>query len=489
MRTLFTLLMTCGLVTASAENSLKPNIILIMCDDLGWGDVGFNGNDTIKTPNLDQMAESGMTFNRFYAAAPVCSPTRGSVITGRHPFRYGIYFANTGHMKPEELTLAELLLKKGYRTGHFGKWHLGTLTKKITDANRGGPKGIKHFSPPQVNGFEVCFSTESKVPTWDPMWVPKDFSNGGSRRLWWNPQTGTARMKDYGTRYWDQKGKEVTDNLRGDNSRVIMDRAIPFIESSIKSDKPFFTVIWFHTPHLPVIAGPQYTALYEGESKYTQHYYGCITAMDEQVGRLRKFLKESKTTENTMIWFCSDNGPEGNESSPGKTGGFRGRKRSLYEGGVRVPGLLEWPSKVKPKTSTNFPASTVDFLPTILATLNIKMPDKRPTDGIDLSSVIEGKTKIREKALGFQSGSMASYMTHRYKLISKKEKKKNNNSNQLELYDLIEDPYEKNNIASTNKGTVKELKVRLEEWIRSCAESDKGKDYNKKSQKTRSNGS
>ncbi|MEC7861190.1 MAG: sulfatase/phosphatase domain-containing protein, partial [Verrucomicrobiota bacterium] len=160
-----------------------------------------------------------------------------------------------------------------------------------------------------------------------------------------------------------------------------------------------------------------------------------------------------------------------------------------YEGGVRVPGLLEWPSKVKPKTSTNFPASTVDYLPTILAALNIKMPDNRPTDGIDLSSAIEGKTKIRQNALGFQSGSMASFITHRYKLISKKEKKSDKDGNRLELYDLLKDPHEKNNIASKNKDTVKELSIRLEDWIQSCAKSDKGKDYNKKTQKIQSNGS
>ena len=154
-------------------NSERPNVILIMCDDLGWGDVGFNGNKIIKTPNLDSMANSGIKFDQFYAAAPVCSPTRGSVLTGRHPFRYGIYYANTGHMKKKEFTLAEIMKTKGYRTGHFGKWHLGTLTTKIKDANRGGPKGAKHYSSPQQNGFDICFSTESKVPTWDPMLVPK----------------------------------------------------------------------------------------------------------------------------------------------------------------------------------------------------------------------------------------------------------------------------------------------------------------------------
>ena len=153
-------LITTALGLSGALAAEEPNIVLIMCDDLGWGDVGFNGNKVIRTPHLDAMAKGGMKFNRFYAAAPVCSPTRGSCITGRHPFRYGIPFANSGHMKPEELTLAELLKKQGYTTGHFGKWHLGTLTKTVKDANRGGPRGAKNYSPPQVNGFDACF-TES----------------------------------------------------------------------------------------------------------------------------------------------------------------------------------------------------------------------------------------------------------------------------------------------------------------------------------------
>ena len=279
------------------------------------------------------------------------------------------------HMKKKELTLAEIMKTKGYRTGHFGKWHLGTLTTKIKDANRGGPKGAKHYSPPQQNGFDICFSTESKVPTWDPMLVPKKFSNGASRKKWWNPVTDTKNTDHYGTQYWDQNGKTVTENLRGSNSRVIMDRAIPFIKNSLKSKSPFFTVIWFHTPHLPVIAGPKYTKMYQSYSKYQQHYFGCITAMDEQIGRLRKTLKEEDAHRNTMIWFCSDNGPEGNESAPGKTGGFRGRKRSLYEGGVRVPALLEWPEKITKQDNITCPAGTIDYLPTILSLMDIQLPE------------------------------------------------------------------------------------------------------------------
>ena len=458
-------------------NSERPNVILIMCDDLGWGDVGFNGNKIIKTPNLDSMANSGIKFDQFYAAAPVCSPTRGSVLTGRHPFRYGIYYANTGHMKKKEFTLAEIMKTKGYRTGHFGKWHLGTLTTKIKDANRGGPKGAKHYSSPQQNGFDICFSTESKVPTWDPMLVPKKFSDGSSRRKWWDPLNESKNADHYGTHYWDQNGKVVTENLRGSNSRVIMDRAIPFMKNSLKSKSPFFTVIWFHTPHLPVIAGPKYTKMYQSHSKYQQHYFGCITAMDEQIGRLRKALKDANAHRNTMIWFCSDNGPEGNDSAPGKTGGFRGRKRSLYEGGIRVPALLEWPERVQTKSTIKCPAGTIDYLPTILSALNIKFPDSRPVDGIDLNPIITNKVKVRGKPMGFQSNSVASLITDRYKIIVK-----NKNKN-VEMYDLIKDPFEKINIANTMADKASKLKSELSEWIESCSNSDNGKDYQKSQSK------
>jgi len=147
---LFWRLCVAGLLAwPAAAAGAKPNIVLVMADDMGWGDVGFNGNTVIRTPHLDELAKAGLRFTRFYSGAPVCSPTRGSVVTGRHPFRYGIYFANVGHMKPEEITLAELLGRLGYTTGHFGKWHLGTLTKTVTESNRGGPRGVADYSPPR----------------------------------------------------------------------------------------------------------------------------------------------------------------------------------------------------------------------------------------------------------------------------------------------------------------------------------------------------
>ena len=446
----------------------KPNIILVMCDDLGWGDVGFNGGKIIQTPHLDAMAGNSLKFNRFYAQAPVCSPTRGSCLTGRHPFRYGIPTANSGHMRTEELTLAELLKKQGYYTGHFGKWHVGTLTQNIKDANRGGPEGVKHFSPPQNNGFDICFSTESKVPTYDPMIKPKGAKAGGH----WDAMVDRSKGEVYGTYYWNEKGEQVTEDLEGDDSRIIMDRALPFIEQSAKSDNPFFAIIWFHTPHLPVVADAKHRAMYpEAESVLARNYYGCVTAMDEQIGRLRKRLRELSVDRNTLITFCSDNGPEGNASSPGSAGPFRGRKRSLYEGGVRVPGLIEWPARIEPG-ATDFPAVTSDYLPTIIDYLGAVIEDDRPIDGISLRSVFAGEQDLRSRPIGFQSRTQASLSADQYKIYRPKDQAP------WELYDLLADPSEKDDIAGDHPEIIASMARYFESWKKSCARSDAGEDYN-----------
>ena len=456
------------LAPLAAQPAERPNIILMMADDLGWGDVGFNGNTVIRTPHLDAMAEAGLRFTRFYAAAPVCSPTRGAALTGRHPYRYGIWFANEGHLKPEELTLAELLRERGYATGHFGKWHVGTLSKTVKDANRGGPGGAGHFAPPWLNGFDECFSTESKVPTYDPMLKPK----AGAPQIGWDYIPDDSLAEPYGTYYWNSGGEIVRENLRGDDSRVIMDRAVPFIERAAKAKQPFFAVIWFHTPHLPVVAGPEHIRHYAQYPSYERNYYGCITAMDEQVGRLRAKLRELGVASNTMLWFSSDNGPEGQAGqAPGSAGPFRGRKRDLYEGGVRVPGLLEWPARVKPGTATDVAAVTSDYLPTILDLLGVAPPDSRPIDGTSLMPLIAGRMTQRGRPIGFESNGRLALTADRYKLIRHGEEAG------WELFDLIADPAEARNIAAEQPDVVARMKKLIEEWRASCKNSNAGHDY------------
>jgi arylsulfatase A-like enzyme len=446
-----------GRYAFASNKPARPNIILCMCDDLGWGDVGYHRTNTeIKTPHLDQMAKTSMQFGRFYAGAPVCSPTRGSVLTGRNPYRYGITTANDGFLKDQEITIAEAIKPLGYRTGHFGKWHLGTMTTEIKDSNRGVSGRQDNFFPPWRNGFDVCFSTEAKVPTWNPMYEP-----------------GTENF--YGTHYWKQDGSFVpydAPELKGDDSRIIMDHAAAFIEDSVKQKKPFLAVIWFHTPHKPYLAGPEYKALYKTLSGEKQNYYGCITAMDEQVGRLRRQLKELGVSKDTQLWFTSDNGPE--VGTPGTAGGFRERKRSLYEGGIRVPGLLEWPAVVKKHRLTDMPCCTSDYFPTVMDILGFSVPGQpKPIDGISLAGLIYEKMERRSLPIGFQYLEQRSLIDNQYKLYSPDK------GNTYELYNLKEDPFEKKDIAASNPAIAVSMKKELEKWIESCQRSNAGEDYPK----------
>lgn len=451
----------------------KPNIILCMADDHGWADVGYHGHPFAKTPHLDKMASEGIRFERWYAAAPVCSPTRGSCLTGRHPYRYGIYTANAGHMKREEITLAEVLKAQGYTTGHFGKWHLGTLTKTVRDANRGGTeKGLPHYSPPWENGFDECFSTESKVPTYDPMRNPAKVSREAKRNV---PEGGS-----YGTAYWTGQGQRVPDDqLRGDDSKLIMDRATRFIQKAVRNDTPFFAVIWFHAPHTPVVAGERHQALFPNHPHglYGQHYHGSISALDEQMGRLRSQLSALGQANDTMLWYCSDNGPESQvDTGAGSASPFRGRKRSLYDGGVRVPGLLVWPAQVRSPSINSIPCVTSDYFPTILDALNIQLP-KRPYDGISLMPIIRGDMQDRNQPIFFQSKNVATIHRNQFKLVSIGTAADKITRAKLELYDLEADPSESTNLAADHPELVAELQSQLSKWIESCARSDQGQDY------------
>lgn len=438
---------------AGNKPAAMPNFILCMSDDQGWGDTGYNGHPVLRTPHIDAMAIEGLQFDRFYSGGPVCSPTRGSSLTGRHPQRYGILSANIGHMKREECTIAEILKTKGYSTGHFGKWHLGTLTTKIKDGNRGRPGVETDYSPPWENGFDVCFSTESKVPTWDPMI---------------HPETG----EPFGTRYWIGPDRYETDNLNGDDSRIIMDRVIPFIKDAVSNEDPFLAVIWFHAPHKPVKSGPPFT---DGYSE-NRDYYGSLTAMDFQIGRLRQELARLNVDNNTMFWFCSDNGPEDRYKGtppPGSTKGLRGWKRTLYEGGIRVPATLVWPAKIKQHVTVSMPCSTSDYVPTIMDVIGgqSKKCSNGILDGISLLPLLNGELSERPEPIAFEYLDQLALVDNRYKIYS------SNKGETFELYDLLADPSERKNIIKEKPGIFLEMKAYLDKWRESWMRSAEGKDY------------
>ena len=249
-----------------------------------------------------------------------------------------------------------------------------------------------------------------------------------------------------------------------------------FIRDAVDNHKPFFTVIWFHTPHLPVLTGLEYRKIYSQYSEDQQHYYGCITALDEQMGRLRSELQELGISDNTMVWFCSDNGPEGNDGNSGQTRGsagpFRGRKRSLFEGGVRVPGLLEWPAQINAGQVTDIPCSTSDYFPTVMDALGFRMEGQpEPTDGVSLLPLIEGKMTKRSMPIGFESRNQVSLTANRYKIYSKDKGKT------FMLFDLLEDPGENTDLAEEKPQILQSMKVELAWWRKSCKDNLVGKDY------------
>jgi len=489
MKRMLSMAAVCILVLAcvvATGDEVRPNIVLVMADDLGYGDVGYSGNPVLKTPCLDTMAREGVRLDRFYAAAPVCSPTRGSCITGRHPYRYGIEWAGETPLKREEITLAEDLKAAGYATGHFGKWHLGGLSKTVKQSYFPDPVDPATYSPPWDHGFDVCFSTESMMPTYNPYYqVGGDFGTETYRYVQDAPvamgqRTGGFRWRDH---YWTGPGQIVDEWLEGDDSELIMDRALQFTERCSRAKKPFLSLVWFHTPHTPVVAGNEDRAAYAAQPMPAQHWYGAISAMDRQVGRLRRDLRRLGIADKTIVWFCSDNGPsyihDWNSS-----GGLRGKKATLWEGGIRVPAIVEWPAELRGGRVVSAPVSTSDFLPTLLGAAGITPDAARPLDGVDVMPLLEGKREKRGSAIGFQApvksdkdvlaepGSLQlALVRDRYKLISV------NGGKRWLLYDLLKDPGETNDLVADNPGVVASMRVELEKWRTSCARSAKGEDY------------
>ena len=455
-----------------------------MSDDQGWGDVGYNGHPILKTPNLDAMAQEGIRFDRFYAAAPVCSPTRGSCLTGRHPFRYGVFWANIGRLPREEITLAEALKQQGYKTGHFGKWHLGSLTQTVKDGIKGGPKNLEEYSPPWENGFDVCFSNELGGPTYNPtVWCKGEYRTNTYRYFMDRPveegeDIDTPGCYEWPSAFWLGPGQKATENLAGDSSEIIMDRAIHFIDQESKAANPFLAIVWFYSPHSPIAASDKHREPYKNLSIEEQHWYGCLTAMDEQIGRLRSRLKDLGIADNTMLWFCSDNGPswihDYNSAGP-----FRGKKGTLYEGGVRVPATLMWPAKIKRPHTIDAPCCTSDIYSTIQAIVGFRVKNQPdPSDGVNLMPMIEGRATKRQSPIGFQTighddvplKSQCALIDNRYKILREED-------GPYRLYDLKEDPGETRDLAKEKPLMAEEMRRTLERWIQSCKNSNEGKDY------------
>lgn len=467
-------LLLCSFAPSIIEAAVpqRPNIILVMADDQGYGDVGYNGHPKLKTPILDEMAATGLRFDRFYAAAPVCSPTRGSVMTGRHPNRFGCF--SWGHtLRPQELTIAELLADAGYTSGHFGKWHLGS---------------VRAESPvsPGHSGFDAWVSS------------PNFYEN-------------SPLLSDRG---------EVVATT-GESSMVTVEVALPFIRAATAANKPFLAVIWFGNPHTPHQAVDELKGLYPGATKAEQNYYGEITGIDLAMGRLRDELRQLGIADETLLWYTSDNGAQGR--TVGSTGGLRGVKASLWEGGIRVPAIIEWPTVITSPRHSDLPCTTSDILPTLVDLVGspVSLPE-RPLDGISLKPLLMGDEQATRPGIGFwvhptrgigtPSGDLLKQLQAEQAGISPTTEEPPLTPTALlqqqydpeerpgkaawldgswklhripgkggavnyELYDLAADPTESENIAKAHPERVTQMTGALEEWQRSVIGSLNGEDY------------
>lgn len=467
-------LMSTVLISTELAAADRPNIILVMADDQGWGDMAYNGHPRLKTPHFDAAAAAGLRFDHFYAAAPVCSPTRASVMTGRHPNRMGVF--KWGYpIRPQEYTVAEALKTAGYSTAHFGKWHLGS---------------VRRTSPahPGRNGFDEWLS------------APNFFDNDPilSRR-------GTAVQ------------------FSGESSIVTVDAALEWIRTQTESDAPFLAVVWFGSPHGPHRAVDNDREPYADLPPRLQNFYGEITGMDRAFGKLRDALPELGIRENTLLWYCSDNG---GLPGVGATGG-RANKGAIYEGGLRVPAILEWPEQIAAPRVTNMRCNTCDIYPTLLEIAGVRMPGQPVLDGQSLVPLIEGDSAAesaqRSRPMGFWDYPTSGISTPSAKWMSEllsaqqaggdlEPHPSSVNAASLpeppfptdvfpghaawtdgdwklhriagkggdvtwELYNLAEDPMETSNLVDQQGERVARMRAALEAWLESVVRSLNGNDY------------
>lgn len=430
------------LFAAQVSAATKPNILFIFADDWGWGDLGCHGHPYVKTPNIDRLAKEGTDFHRFTVASGVCSPSRTAVMTGHFPARYNIdgHFAwvpsNAKRNMPDWLsteapTIPRFLKSAGYATAHFGKWHLAN--NMIPD------------SPvPSAYGYDT-----------------------------------------YGA-----------FNCAGEQMPVHEDamNAIKFIKQAKRDGKPFFINLWLHEPHTPFHTVPKYEWRFRGmESETDRIYASVLSHADDRVGQVLDTLDRLNLADNTLVIFSSDNGPArsagptelklsydtatgagwGIAGAKGVTGGRKGYKAALFEGGIGVPFIARWPGKIAAgKVDKQAYLSAVDLLPTFCEIAGAKLPAHYRPDGISQVAALKGRgNALREKPLFWKSSARwpaqksrpdhwVSYVVvhQNWKLVT------NGDSKYVELYDIVADPFEKTDLKETKPAVVKGLLEKLNQW-------------------------
>ena len=418
-------------LTQAKAAQKQTNFVLVMADDQGWGQTGYYEHPVLKTPHLDEMASKGLRFDRFYAGGPVCSPTRATVLTGRTHDRTGV-FDHGYALRKQEKTLPQAMKKAGYATGHFGKWHLNGLR------GPGVPVLPKDPNGPEAFGFDHWLSVTNFFDL--------------------NP-------------VMSRQGK--FEDFKGDSSEIIVEEALKFMDKQVKADKPFFCVIWYGTPHSPWMALEKDLQEFDQLEGNSRAHYAELRAMDRSIGTLRAGLRKMNVEEDTLVWFTSDNGglPK---IKPTTTGGLRDFKGSLYEGGIRVPAIIEWPKGINKFRTTKFPAGAVDVFPTIAEIAGL--PDTsmhQPQDGQSLLQLMKKDVGPRENPLIFRSRARMAIIDNDWKIISQPRGDKR----KIELFNLAEDPSESNDLFEPDHDQVTRLRKTLVDARTSIDRSVQGKDY------------
>ncbi len=339
----------------------RPNILIVLADDLGYGDLACYGDPVTRTPHLDRFAEDGLRFTDCYAGAPNCSPSRTALMTGRTPTRVGIHnwipMLSPMHVKAEEITVATLLRRAGYHTCHSGKWHLNGMF------NLSGPQ-------PSDHGFDHWFSTQNNA------------------------------LPNHRNPYNFVRNGIPAGPLEGFAAHIVVDEAARWLRQGWNRDKPFFQYVCLHEPHEPIASAARFADLYPSDDPSYSAHHGNVTQMDDAFGRLMGALDEMGLRENTLVFFTSDNGPAITNIHPhGSAGPLREKKGYVYEGGIRVPGILRWPGHTSAGAVSNEPICGVDWLPTLCEIAGVAPPSDRAIDGTSLLPAVEGKPIARKTPL------------------------------------------------------------------------------------------
>lgn len=410
-------------VYAESESS-KPNIVVFLADDMGWGDSATYGHPLIQTPNLDKLASQGVKFTQCYSACGVCSPSRSAILTGRTPYRNGVYRHLSGlheaHLRRSEITYPKLLKTIGYETCHVGKWHLNSRPQFNTT----------EYPQPGDHGYDYWMATHNNAePSHEN---PNNFVRNG----------------------------EPVGELKGYSAPLVAAEAARWLGKLRDKSKPFALSVWCHEPHAPIATDARFSGLYSGHEN--SKYMGNITQLDHALGLVMRALDEEAVSENTLVIFSSDNGPVGKFG--GTTGGLRGGKRSDHEGGIRVPGIARWPGRIQPGTVSDTPVVGTDIFATVLDITGIPLPTDRTIDGVSMLPAFAGKPLERKVPLFWRThvsppGDRVALRVGDWKLVGDETLTK------FQLYEIQKDWKEEQDLAASMPEKTEAMKKALfEVW-------------------------